>query len=417
MKNLPFFLFMLISWSYQLQAQNTTISGYVSDVQSGERLIGANLFLPQLQQGTVTNEQGFFSLTYTEMETAKLIVSYIGYQADTIDISTPTLSIELQPLLTLEAVEVKATAVQRAHQITQMSRIDMPIEDIKQIPVILGEVDVIKTLQLMPGVQAGNEGLAGLYVRGGSPDQNLVLLDGVPIYNPTHAIGIFSVFNADAIKNVSLIKGGFPARYGGRLSSVLNVNMKEGNLKEWHGEGTVSLVSSKLTIEGPIQKDKTSLLLAGRRTYADLLLNPIVKATDDDLKQLGTYFYDLNAKIQHIINDRHSLHLSGFAGRDVLRTVYEFNQDGEEGAELAWRNLIASLRWNYQISPQLFLNTTAYHTQYKIEIGEFTRSADFNNENSYISDIKDVAIRSILDWIPTPEHYVRFGGNLIDHTY
>ncbi|NJK84121.1 MAG: TonB-dependent receptor plug domain-containing protein [Saprospiraceae bacterium] len=290
-----------------------------------------------------------------------LLVSYVGYQMDTIYVGATNglLNINLEPSVTLRTVEVTAAASQTIEQVTQMSQMDVQVKDIKRLPAILGEVDVIKALQLMPGVQAGNEGLSGLYVRGGSPDQNLILLDGVPIYNPTHILGIFSVFNADAIKNVSLIKGGFPARYGGRLSSVLNINMKDGNLQSFHGEGSISNIASKLTLEGPIKKGVSSYLISGRRTYLDLFVSPFIKAGSDGLDKLAAYFYDLNGKLQHRINDKQSLHFSFYTGRDVLETRVRDKEIQEvSGGELGWQNQIAALRWNYNLNSQLFLNTT-----------------------------------------------------------
>lgn len=301
-----------------------------------------------------------------------------------------------------------------------MSQADISIKDIKQLPALLGEVDVIKALQLMPGVQAGNEGLSGLYVRGGSPDQNLVLLDGVPIYNPSHVLGIFSVFNADAIKNVSLIKGGFPARYDGRLSSILNVNMKEGNLNEFHGEGAISNIAAKLLLEGPIKKGSTSFLLSGRRSYIDLFLNPFLANPSDGIQKLSTFFYDLNGKVQHRFNDKHSLHFSLYTGKDAFVSEIK-DEDIKElsGGDIGWQNQIGALRWNYNINGKLFLNTTLSQTNYQIGITNFYKSLETEEESrsEYISGIRDWAARSVLEWIPSTKHYIHAGGNYIRHTY
>nr|MCU0347960.1 TonB-dependent receptor [Saprospiraceae bacterium] len=265
-----------------LFAQKFTISGYIEDADTGEKLINANAFDLKSLSGAVSNTYGFYSLTLPK-DSVQLEISYIGYETQRLDLyldKNITLNIKLGASIELAVVEVKSSRSARIEEEVQMSRVEVPIEQIKKIPALLGEVDVLKVLQLLPGVQSGGEGQSGLYVRGGSPDQNLVLLDGVPVYNVSHVLGIFSVFNADAIKNVTLTKGGFPARYGGRLSSVLEINMKEGNMNEVHGEGSVGLISSKLTLEGPIIKDKTSFIVSGRRTYVDLLMAPFIKAAN-----------------------------------------------------------------------------------------------------------------------------------------
>ncbi|MEM6967600.1 MAG: TonB-dependent receptor plug domain-containing protein, partial [Bacteroidota bacterium] len=280
---------------------------------------------------------------------------------------------------------------------------------------------VLKTLQLLPGVQSGGEGTNGLYVRGGSPDQNLVLLDGVPVYNVSHVLGIFSVFNADAIKNVTLTKGGFPARFGGRLSSVLEINMKEGNMREYHGEGSIGLISSKFTFEGPIKTDKTSFIISGRRTYADLIFRPIIKSqARQDGGQITPklYFYDLNAKLQHKINDKHRLFLSAYSGADVFYNKYEEDDLVSEGG-VDWGNLISALRWNYQISNKLFLNTTLTYSNYQINFSNGFEDKDEDDRflAKYISGIEDWAGKLDFDYIPSPNHYIRFGGNATHHTY
>jgi len=253
-------LCLLLCAAGYLNAQ-TTISGYFTDADSGEPLLSANVIDLNTGQGALANTYGFYSLTLpTEADSARLRFSYIGYQNQEITIALKenmTLNIPLSPSVDLAEVVVTSDRGERIEQQTQMSRTEIPVAQIKRIPALLGEVDVLKTLQLLPGVQSGGEGSTGLYVRGGSPDQNLVLLDGVPIYNVSHVLGIFSVFNADALRNVTLTKGGFPARFGGRLSSVLEINMKEGNLNEWEGEGSIGLISSKLTLSGPIQKGKS----------------------------------------------------------------------------------------------------------------------------------------------------------------
>jgi len=333
-------------------AQKHTISGYLRDATSGEPLISANIYDRYSDQGTVTNVYGFYSLTLPA-DSVRINFSYIGYESvehafllkqDT------ALNIDLDGAVQLEEVVVRASRQgERIEERSQMSQMTVPVEQIKMAPVLLGETDVLKTLQLLPGVQSGGEGQTGLYVRGGSPDQNLVMFDGVPIYNTSHLLGIFSVFNADAVKNVTLTKGGFPARYGGRLSSILEINMKEGNLQEWHGEGAIGMISSRLTLEGPIKKDKTSILVSGRRTYADLLFRPIValanQQSEEDVK-IKLHFYDFNAKLQHKFNDKHRLYLSAYLGADVFFTDVTDEEDSFGGG-IDWGNSISALRWNW----------------------------------------------------------------------
>lgn len=416
------FLLLCTTWA---SAQKHTISGYVRDAASGEPLISANVFDSRSGAGTVTNTYGFYSLTLPA-DSVSLSFSYIGYENTrrafllNKDIS---LDVGLSGAVQLEEVVVSATRNSaRIEERTQMSQIDVPIAQIKKAPALLGEVDVLKALQLLPGVQSGGEGQTGLYVRGGSPDQNLVLLDGVPVYNVSHLLGIFSVFNADAIKNVTLTKGGFPARYGGRLSSVLEINMKEGNLQEFHGEGAIGLISSKLTLEGPIVRDKTSFLISGRRTYADLIFRPIINASQEPGTDLDValYFYDLNAKLQHKINDKHRLFLSGYFGSDVFANEFR-EEDGRFKGGIDWGNVISALRWNWQLNNKLFANTTLTYSRYKIDIlAEFEDRYEGETETysaKYFSGIEDLAARIDFDYIPSPGHYIRFGASATNHRY
>jgi len=435
MKQLLLLCLLSLCWQLKTNAQDTgstpatkhTISGYMRDAASGEPLISANVFDSRSGLGTVTNTYGFYSLTLPE-DSISLSFSYIGYSTQELDFflsEDKELNIELDGAVQLSTVEVTSTpGGARIEERTQMSQVEVPVEQIKRAPALLGEVDVLKTLQLLPGVQSGGEGQTGLYVRGGSPDQNLVLLDGVPVYNVSHLLGIFSVFNADAIKNVTLTKGGFPARYGGRLSSILEINMKEGNMQEWHGEGSIGLISSKLTVEGPIQKDKTSLLISGRRTYADLIFKPIIKSAnrqngeDIDVK---LYFYDLNTKLQHKINDKHRLYLSGYFGADVFYTKVTEDDDAFGGG-VDWGNIISAARWNWQMNNKLFANTTLTYSRYNIDIIAEEESLDSEGERSsfsanYFSGIEDFAAKVDFDFLPAPNHYIRFGASYTNHTY
>jgi hypothetical protein len=424
MKKAIYTLFLCF-FTAALFSQNFTISGYIEEASSSEKLISANVFDSKSGHGTITNTYGFYSLTLPK-DSVELTFSYIGYQTQTLKVfldKDMSLVIQLKPVLELGEVEVVAQRAEKIEESSQMSQVDIPVEQIKKLPALLGEVDVLKTLQLLPGVQSGGEGQSGLYVRGGSPDQNLVLLDGVPVYNVSHLLGIFSVFNADAIKNVTLTKGGFPARFGGRLSSVLEINMKEGNMEEFHGEGSIGLISSKFSVEGPIKKGTTSFLLSGRRTYADLIFRPFINAFASGQgveTKLKAHFYDLNAKVQHKFNDKHRLYLSVYSGADVFYNKFEEDEDIFEGG-IDWGNAIAALRWNYQINNKLFANTTVTYSNYDIN---FLAATEFNDGEDterfsakYLSGIEDIGAKVDFDFIPLPNHYIRFGASATHHTY
>lgn len=407
-------------------AQSYTISGYVYDAESGESLISATVYLPDEGEGTVSNIYGFYSLTH-EVGPKQVDFSYIGYETKSVSIDLTrdtSINIYLGSYVTLDEVEIVAEKDVDAPTNVQMSQVNVSVAQIKKTPMLLGEVDVIKAIQLLPGVQSGSEGFNGLYVRGGSPDQNLVILDGVPVYNISHLFGIFSVFNADALKNVNLIKGGFPAQYGGRLSSVLDIRMKEGNLKKFEGEGSIGLISSKLTLQGPIISDKTSFLVSGRRTYADLVAKPFIKSANNnstDTKVDPTiYFYDFNAKLQHVVNDNHRLFLSGYFGQDRFNFKLT-EQELESSGGINWGNKIGALRWNWKLSDQLFANTTLTYSNYDLDITSAFKDVEVNQttefSSKYLSGIEDYAARVDLDYIPNPNHYIKFGGGAIKHSY
>ncbi len=422
-------LFILITPIY---SQNYTISGYVEDLETGEKMISAYVFDDISGKGTVTNNFGFFSLTLPR-DTVELKASYIGYNSLAKKFylqKNTTLSFNLEPANNLKEIEITGDRVEKIEERTQMSKVEVPIMQIKTLPALFGEVDVLKTLQLLPGVQSGTEGTSGLYVRGGSPDQNLVLLDNVPVYNVSHILGIFSVFNADALKNVSITKGGFPARYGGRLSSILEINMKDGNMKKYHGNGSIGLITSKLMVEGPLVKDKASFIISGRRTYADILLRPIVRwaarqeGSNEKIK-LKMYFYDLNAKVNYILNDKNRIYLSFYSGSDVFGSGYEYNRSSSVASSfyggINWGNLITALRWNNQISPKLFMNTTLtysdFQTVFLAEEKEVLKDTTNGFFVKYKSGIRDLAAKLDFDYIPSPNHYVKFGASYINHTY
>jgi len=410
-----------------LRAQTSyTLSGYVEDAQSLERIIGVNLYLEGTTVGTTTNTFGFYSLSLPPGE-YDLVVSFIGYQTIRKKILVKNENIKLDFQLEEESStldEITVTAEEMQVERAQMSQVQLSVSEIKKIPAFLGEVDIIRVIQLLPGVQSGNEGTTGFYVRGGSPDQNLILLDGVPVYNASHLFGFFSVFNADAIKNVNLTKGGFPARFGGRLSSVLEIDMKEGNMREFHGEGSLGLISSKLTLEGPIWKDKTSFIVSGRRTYYDILASPFIPEGQD----FGYYFADLNAKINHNFSRNDRLYLSYYNGIDDFSFREEYKDDpffgGGEGYDesgLDWGNHTGALRWNHLFNDKLFSNLTATFSQYRFSIGFESYYEEGNEVSSngfeYFSLIRDYGLRYDLEYALDNSHQLRFGASYTNHTF
>lgn len=411
-----------------------TVSGTVTDRASGEHLIGATVRDLKSGKGTVTNTFGYYSLTLPS-DSAIIAITYIGYKPEAFSVlleKNVVQNVGMDENSVLKEVEIVAQRYERVEERVQMGRIDIPIQQIKNVPAFLGEKDVLKALQLLPGVSGGGEGQSGIYVRGGGPDQNLILLDGVPVYNVSHLFGFFSVFNPDAVKDVSLIKGGFPARYGGRLSSVIEINMKEGNENEFHGEGTIGLVASKLTLEGPIKKGKSSFIVSGRRTYIDILARPLIKAAfraDGSEGVVGYFFDDVNAKVNYRFSKKDRVYLSFYTGKDKFYSNFgednEFYEDRYK-AGLGWGNVTSALRWNHIMSPKLFANTTLTYSRYRFNTSTGYESRDFENgsvdsedkfELEYFSGIDDVAAKIDFDYLPNPDHYVRFGASSILHTF
>lgn len=409
-----------------------TISGYISDAATGEKLIQAHIFDTNSLSGAVSNLYGFYSITLPE-DSIKVIVSYVGYKQQDHHFYLDkdiTLNIQLHQSLSIEEVQVVAKERVLIEEESQMSMIDVSVKQIKRMPSLLGEVDVIKAIQLLPGVQSGSEGQSGLYVRGGGPDQNLILLDGVPVYNASHLFGFFSVFNANAISDVKLIKGGFPARYGGRLSSVLDIRMKEGHKSEYHGNASIGLISSKFTFEGPVIKDKTSFIISGRRTYLDILARPLIKKSfskQGGKGNAGYYFYDLNAKINHKFSHKDRLYLSMYMGNDKFYFSNQNKDDffnTENANDLEWGNMIAAARWNHLWNGKLFSNTTFTYSSYNLGTLFSYKTEDLVKDKlvedakmEYSSGIDDIALNIDFDYIPTPNHFIRFGVKGIRHQF
>ena len=415
--------------------QNFTISGSVADSTSGETLIGVTIMDLRTGRGTLTNTQGRFSLTL-KSDTVRLRISYVGYKTvfDTFVLKkNEKRNIKLQPSIELKTVVIKGQRVDDAKS-SQISAIQVPIERLKAVPVLFGEADLVKALQLLPGVQSGSEGNSGFYVRGGGPDENLFLLEGVPLYNVSHMGGFFSAFNTDAVKNVTLYKGSFPAHYGGRLSSVLDVTTNNGNDKQLHGNGSIGFISAKLNLEGPIKNERTTFCLSGRRTYADFLLQPLVKRLADRKEyklRAGYYFYDVNGKLTHRFSDRSRLFTSYYMGSDVvytrIRTLATDVQEQYLNFDTKWGNIVASARWNYELTPKLFMNITGAYTRYSNTVGvdyetvtlatEEQESTSSEFQMDYISKINDFILKADFDFTPNPNHLVSFGSSMTHHIF
>lgn len=419
-----YLLFFTCFRLFPIQAQTLsgryTVSGYVRETGSQEALIGVNVYLPGTSTGTTTNTYGFYSLTLPAQDSLRLAFSFVGYEPVTRTVSlgrNAGLNVSLTPGRALSEVEVRASRTEeRVSESPQMSRIDVPVSQIKKIPAFLGEKDVLRVLQLMPGVQKGSEGQTGIYVRGGGPDQNLIILDEATVYNASHLFGFFSVFNGDALKSVELTKGGFPARYGGRLSSVIELNMKDGNKERLHGEGGIGLIASRLTLEGPFTKNKKgSFLLSGRRTYLDVVAAPLIRAQSNGETTAGYYFYDFNAKANYDFGPKNKLYLSGYFGRDRF-----YARDNEEGTDvgIGWGNATGTLRWNHLFNQKLFSNLSLIYSNYEFKITSDDRLSDsLSTALRYSSGIRDLSAKLDFDYYPSPQHSLRFGTQTIFHRF
>ena len=388
-----------------------TLSGYVKDSLSAESLIGATIAINGEGKGISSNQYGFYSITLPA-GTYPITVSFAGYQPLQTSITLDrNMAFNFQLLQRSVLQEVIVSSRRRDANVknAQMGKIDLTMNQVKAVPVLLGEVDLLKTLQLMPGVRNAGEGNTGLYVRGGGPDQNLILLDDATVYNTGHLFGFFSIFNSDAIKNISLIKGGMPAQYGGRLSSVLDIAMKDGNMKKFEVEGGIGAIASRLSVQGPIKKDKASFIISARRTYIDLLVKPFIKK-DNSFYGSGYYFYDLNAKVNYKFSEKDRLYLSGYFGRDVFTFR---NAKRSFSADIPWGNTTATLRWNHVFNQKLFANTTLVYNDYGFSFG--ASQNDFNIKLS--SGIRDLSGKADIDFYPAPQHKLRFGGQYTYHRF
>ncbi len=410
-------LICLLSKANSQEAERYSLSGIITEAKSGESIIGASVSVYNDSNstnlkpisGAITNKFGFYSVPKLKKGSYYLVIKSIGYEQykSVVYIDTDfKLNIKLKDKET-ETEEVIVTAERMSNAISRISTVDIKPDFVFKMPSLGGESDVFRTLQLLPGIKQGTELSSGLYIRGGSPDQNLILLDGVIVYNPTHLGGFLSSFNTDAIKDIRLIKGAFPAEYGGRLSSVLDMNMKEGNTEEFHGAGGISLIASRLTLEGPIS-DNCSFMISGRRMYLDLLLGLLPDSEDAP----NYYFYDLNAKINYRISDNDRLFVSGMFCRDVLDSP----DSEEDDFSIYWGNKTANIRWMHISSPTVFTNFSLIYTSYDFNIDLADNNEDIRSWKSK-SEIQDVVLRGDLTYYPADNHTLKSGIDLTFHNF
>lgn len=401
-----YLLFSLLFIAQLGLSQQYTVSGYVRDAADGESLIGANVFLSEINKGTITNEYGFYSIS-VESGNYTLVSSYLGFQDFTQPIMLDKnlkIDIELsEESELLDEVVVLGEEVDRNVREVQMSVNKLDIKTIQKLPTLLGETEILRSIQLLPGVTSVGEGAAGFNVRGGSIDQNLVLLDEAPVYNSSHLFGFFSVFNPDAVKDVKLYKGGIPARYGGRLSSILDVRMKEGNSKRFEGNGGIGTIFSRLAIEAPIIKDKSSFIVAGRRSYIDVLAKPFL---DDTQSDFTLNFFDLTLKSNYRFGDNDQIFISGYFGRDNFGLA--------DAAGFNWGNSTATFRWNHLFSEKLFSNLTMYYSNYDYKINFGDDEADKFDWNAKIINY---SIKPEFSYFLSPSNIIRFGGQSIYYDF
>ncbi len=422
MTRIPLFtglvLFICHCSSVALAQRQHQLSGYVKEKGSRESLTGANIYIVELKTGTTTNAYGFYSIRLPEGD-YEVRISYVGYKMVVIPLSifrSTELDISLEQAATLDEVVVTDEAlITRQSEEVLMSKIELNAAQIQNTPTLMGEKDVLKTLQLLPGVQSGSEGQSGIYVRGGGPDQNLILVDEATVYNASHLFGFFSLFNGDAVKNVTLTKGGFPARYGGRLSSVVDISMKEGDQSQYKSEVGIGLLSSRAVVEGPILKNKASFIVSARRTYIDVLTRPLVSLATQG-GSFGYYFYDLNAKLNYEINRRNKVYLSSYLGRDKFYLSF-----GEalynDNSSLGWGNVTATLRWNHQFSDKIFFNTSLIISDFDFAIANDLETPGYAYYLNYSSRVKDIGLKFDADighWI---NHRLRVGTQITRHVF
>ena len=425
-------LFLVIAGS--LFSQRNTISGYVRDAQTGEIIIGAVIYHSATKTSTSSNDFGFYSLSLPASDSLSIVCGFVGYKNDTIKLSAEKAEVKynfkLSPNTFLK--EVTVSDKRTVHDMNKISTVELTVDEIKKIPALMGETDVLRAYQLMPGIQSGKEGTSGLYVRGGSPDQNLFLVDDIPLYYVNHIGGFVSVFDVNSINSITLYKAGFPARYGGRLSSVMDIRLKDGNDQKIKRNFTFGILSSKLSFEGPLKKDKTTFLISGRRSLFDLFTRALTRLQTSGKFGGGYAFYDLTGKITHKINDNNKLYFSVYGGGDniFLRSTNE--SDDLKGktykyryrANIKWGNFLSTLRWNHIFSPKLFSNTTIGYTRFFYTNKLFAQETDVAASKitrtynaSFLSGISDITGKSDYFFYPNNRHSIRFGAEVTSHFF
>ena len=436
-------VFLAVLPSRGQMGRSATVSGYITDTGSGETLIGAGVLVEDASRktptGAVTNAYGYYTLT-VPCGRVSLQYSYVGYESQAVELDLQrdtTINILLKPSAEIREATVVAQK-DAGIQSTYLGAIDIPLVHIQRTPVVFGEADVLKAIQLMPGVQGGNEGFTGLYVRGGGPDENLILLDGVPVYNVDHMLGILSVFQTEAVKKVTLYKGSFPARYGGRVSSIVDIRTNDGNMRETHGSIGVGALTEKFHLEGPIIKDTLSYSVSARglhTVFFDPLIRYFGKRIETGTEMYANYFfYDLNGKLTWRLSDRDRFFLGAYSGRDQMNLRFDEREgtfsdtDGFDRTRvgLGWGNNVVSLRWNHVFSSQLFANTTLAYNHYRMSMDSGMRSQGRDYDGSryvydfdidYISGIRDWSAKMDFDYVPSPRHLVKFGAEYVYHTF
>ncbi len=399
-------LFLLFISVFVARAQDVSISGYIKDNANGEALIGATVYIPELNKATASNSYGFYSLTIPAGN-YRVQVSYVGYETLNEALSAASnhsVSFSLSEISEqIDEVVVKGEAANANVERIEMGMAKLPVKTIQKLPAFMGEVDIIRTIQLLPGIQSGGEASSGLYVRGGGPDENLMLLDEAPVYNASHLMGFFSVFNSNAIKDIQVYKSGIPAEYGGKASSVIDIRQKDGNSKQFGFDGGIGNLSSRFTLEGPIIKDKWSFILAGRRTYYDVVGRA---AGIKELEENTLYFYDLNGKSNLVINDKNRVYLSGYMGKDVFSLG--------ESLYMQWGNATATARWNHIFGEKLFLNLSAIYSNYDYNLGVPGDNAD---NFDWSSRVRDYNAKLDFTLFLNPQNTIKFGVNTIYHQF
>jgi len=406
----------ILCFAFNSLSQKFTLSGTIADSANGEAIIGAAIYIKEIKNGIGTNDYGFYAISLPA-GTYSLVLTSLGYKTieKTIELnSNQTLNFAMaEEIVATQEVVITGEKQDKNIQDTKMSNIQMDIKQIKKLPALFGEIDIIKNIQMLPGISVAGEGNTGLYVRGGGADQNLILLDEAPVYNPSHLFGMFSVFNSESIKSAEIYKGGIPAQYGGRLSSLLDIRTKDGNAKKFGASGGIGLISSRLTLQGPIVKDKCSFIISARRTYADLFLKLADKSGSLDerqSRQIGgakLYFYDLNAKINYKINDKNQIFLAGYFGKDILQA------GGTQAFGLDWSNGTGTLRWNHIYGSKLFSNTTLIYSNYNYGLGVTAGPAEFRWE----ANLKETALKQDYTYFLNPNNELTFGFNLSYKSY